>query len=105
MGDAKDIATVDDDDDEFDDEDEDYDDDFDEEDIDDLEQDNSSYRPQALCRARFLKGAHLKYKRVLYQIRGRSYREALMLLEFMPWRHCKPVLKAVQSAAANGQNF
>ncbi|CAK0881679.1 unnamed protein product [Prorocentrum cordatum] len=58
----------------------------------------------ALCKARFLKGSPKKYRRVLWQIRGRSYREALMLLEFLPWRTCKPVLKCLQSAAANAQN-
>eukprot|EP00418_Pyrodinium_bahamense_P086358 CAMPEP_0179057328 /NCGR_PEP_ID=MMETSP0796-20121207/24278_1 /TAXON_ID=73915 /ORGANISM="Pyrodinium bahamense, Strain pbaha01" /LENGTH=275 /DNA_ID=CAMNT_0020754045 /DNA_START=210 /DNA_END=1037 /DNA_ORIENTATION=+ len=59
---------------------------------------------QARCKARFLKGSPLKFRRVLWQIRGRSYREALMLLEFLPWRHCKPTLKCLQSAAANAQN-
>ena len=50
------------------------------------------------------KGSAWKFRRVLYQIRGRSYREALMLLEFMPWRACRPTLCALQSAAANAQN-
>ncbi|CAE8719317.1 unnamed protein product [Polarella glacialis] len=59
---------------------------------------------EARCRARYLNGSPQKYRRVLWQIRGRSYREALMLLEFMPWRHCKPCLVALQSAASNAQN-
>lgn len=59
---------------------------------------------EAVCRARYLQGSPLKFRRVLFQIRGRSYREALMLLEFLPWRHCKPTLKCLQSAAANAQN-
>ena len=59
---------------------------------------------EARCRARFLKGSPWKFRRVLWQIRGRSYRNALMLLEFMPWRACAPTLCALQSAAANAQN-
>jgi len=59
---------------------------------------------EAVCKARFLKGSPWKFRRVLWQIRGRSYREALMLLEFMPWRACRPTLCALQSAAANAQN-
>jgi len=59
---------------------------------------------EARCVARFLPGSPQKFRRVLWQIRGRSYREALMLLEFLPWRQCKPVLTALQSAAANAQN-
>lgn len=31
------------------------------------------------------------------QIRGRSYEEALMLLEYMPFRACEPVLKTLVS--------
>lgn len=59
---------------------------------------------EARCKARFLKGSPWKFRRVLWQIRGRSYRNALMLLEFMPWRACAPTLCALQSAAANAQN-
>jgi len=41
---------------------------------------------------------------VLDQIRGRSYEEALMILEYMPYRACEPVLKCLVSAAANAKN-
>lgn len=79
---------------------------YDEDEDDDLylEEDEEEERPYAKCLARFQKGTPQKFRRVLWQIRGRSYREALMILEFMPFRHCRPVLKAVQSAAANAQN-
>nr|YP_009270505.1 ribosomal protein L22 [Erodium reichardii]AHG24575.1 ribosomal protein L22 [Erodium reichardii] len=43
-----------------------------------------------------------KVRRVIDQIRGRSYEETLMILEFMPYRACYPVLKLIYSAAANG---
>jgi large subunit ribosomal protein L22 len=45
-----------------------------------------------------------KVRRVLDQIRGRSYEEALMILEFMPYKACQPVLKVLASAAANAKH-
>lgn len=42
-----------------------------------------------------------KVRKVIDQIRGRSYEQAFMLLEFMPYRACYPILKVVLSAAAN----
>nr|YP_010422922.1 ribosomal protein L22 [Girardinia formosana]YP_010423092.1 ribosomal protein L22 [Girardinia chingiana]USG95636.1 ribosomal protein L22 [Girardinia suborbiculata subsp. triloba]USG96059.1 ribosomal protein L22 [Girardinia suborbiculata subsp. grammata]USG97741.1 ribosomal protein L22 [Girardinia diversifolia]USG96143.1 ribosomal protein L22 [Girardinia formosana]USG96228.1 ribosomal protein L22 [Girardinia formosana] len=45
-----------------------------------------------------------KARRVIDQIRGRSYTETLMILELMPFRACNPILKLVYSAAANGNH-
>jgi len=42
-----------------------------------------------------------KARRVIDQIRGRSYEETLMILELMPYRACYPIFKLVCSAAAN----
>nr|AQR56733.1 ribosomal protein L22 [Adenostoma fasciculatum] len=42
-----------------------------------------------------------KARRVIDQIRGRSYEETLMILELMPYRACYAILKLVYSAAAN----
>nr|YP_009531610.1 ribosomal protein L22 [Dipsacus asper]YP_009531636.1 ribosomal protein L22 [Dipsacus asper]YP_010413994.1 ribosomal protein L22 [Dipsacus asperoides]YP_010414019.1 ribosomal protein L22 [Dipsacus asperoides]AXZ62385.1 ribosomal protein L22 [Dipsacus asper]AXZ62411.1 ribosomal protein L22 [Dipsacus asper]URQ20851.1 ribosomal protein L22 [Dipsacus asperoides]URQ20876.1 ribosomal protein L22 [Dipsacus asperoides] len=42
-----------------------------------------------------------KARRVIDQIRGRSYEETLMILELMPYRACYPILKLVYSAGAN----
>nr|QMJ96435.1 ribosomal protein L22 [Bupleurum candollei]QZZ24278.1 ribosomal protein L22 [Bupleurum yunnanense] len=42
-----------------------------------------------------------KARRVVDQIRGRSYEETLMILELMPYGACYPILKLVYSAAAN----
>nr|YP_009861243.1 ribosomal protein L22 [Orontium aquaticum]QIU82934.1 ribosomal protein L22 [Orontium aquaticum] len=42
-----------------------------------------------------------KARRVIDQIRGRSYEETLMILELMPYRASFPILKLVYSAAAN----
>nr|YP_010209476.1 ribosomal protein L22 [Linum lewisii]UBA16916.1 ribosomal protein L22 [Linum lewisii]UFH78841.1 ribosomal protein L22 [Linum leonii] len=45
-----------------------------------------------------------KARRVIDQIRGRSYEQTLMILELMPYRACFPILKLLYSAAANGSH-
>nr|YP_913226.1 ribosomal protein L22 [Gossypium barbadense]A0ZZ74.1 RecName: Full=Large ribosomal subunit protein uL22c; AltName: Full=50S ribosomal protein L22, chloroplastic [Gossypium barbadense]BAF41286.1 Ribosomal protein L22 [Gossypium barbadense] len=45
-----------------------------------------------------------KARRIIDQIRGRSYEETLMILELMPYRACYPILKLVYSAAANARH-
>jgi large subunit ribosomal protein L22 len=54
--------------------------------------------------ARYIRMSPHKVRRVLDQIRGRSYRDALMILEFMPYRACDPVLKVLRSAVANAEH-
>lgn len=88
--------------DEDEDEDDEFEEDGDDEFYDDDEEDED--RLEAVCKSRYQIGSPYKFRRVLFQIKGKSYREALMMLEFLPWRACKPVLKALQSAAANAQN-
>nr|YP_011014637.1 ribosomal protein L22 [Kniphofia uvaria]WQA11472.1 ribosomal protein L22 [Kniphofia uvaria] len=45
-----------------------------------------------------------KARRVIDQIRGRSYEETLMILELMPYRASYPIFKLVYSAAANANH-
>ncbi|KAG9438441.1 hypothetical protein H6P81_021611 [Aristolochia fimbriata] len=45
-----------------------------------------------------------KTRRVIDQIRGRSYEETLMLLELMPYRASYPIFKLLYSAAANASH-
>nr|UDZ60949.1 ribosomal protein L22 [Sagittaria guayanensis] len=45
-----------------------------------------------------------KAQRVIDQIRGRSYEETLMILQFMPYQASYPILKLVYSAAANARH-
>ena len=40
--------------------------------------------PTAQAHGRFIRGSVSKVRRVLDQIRGRTYRDALIMLEFMP---------------------
>jgi large subunit ribosomal protein L22 len=58
----------------------------------------------AFATAKFVRMSPRKVRRVLDQIRGRSYRDALILLEFMPYRSCDPILKVLRSAVANAEH-
>jgi len=54
--------------------------------------------------AKFIRMSPTKIQRVLQQISGCSYEEALILLKFLPYRACQPVSKVLKSAAANAMN-
>ncbi len=54
--------------------------------------------------ARYIRMSPFKVRRVLDQIRGRTYPEALILLEFMPYAACEPIRKVLRSAAANAEH-
>ena len=53
---------------------------------------------------RYIRMSPRKVRRVLNQIRGKSYQQALMLLEFMPYKACGPVWQVIYSAAANAEH-
>jgi large subunit ribosomal protein L22 len=46
----------------------------------------------------------MQVRRVLDQIRGRTYEEALMILEYMPYKACEPIIKTLLSAGANAKH-
>ena len=54
--------------------------------------------------ARYIRMSPFKVRRVLDQIRGRQYRDALIILEFMPYKSCEPILKTLRSAVANAEH-
>lgn len=56
------------------------------------------------AKGRMIRMSPLKVRRVLNQIQGCSYEEALVLLRFLPYRACHPVAKVLKSAAANALN-
>ncbi|WP_320676082.1 50S ribosomal protein L22 [Prochlorococcus sp. MIT 1300] len=58
----------------------------------------------AQAHGRFIRGSVSKVRRVLDQIRGRTYREALIMLEFMPYRSTGPITKVLRSAVANAEH-
>jgi large subunit ribosomal protein L22 len=59
---------------------------------------------EAIASAMYIRMSPRKVRRVLDQVRGRSYREALIILEFMPYRACEPIIKVLRSAVANAEN-
>lgn len=54
--------------------------------------------------AKYVRMSPRKVRRVLDQIRGQSYRDALIMLEFMPYRACEPIIKVLRSAVANAEH-
>lgn len=54
--------------------------------------------------AKYIRMSPHKIRRVLDQIRGRSYQEALMILEFLPYDASGPIWQVVHSAAANAKH-
>nr|QKY65159.1 chloroplast 50S ribosomal protein L22 [Passiflora contracta] len=59
---------------------------------------------EASAAGRFIPMSPDKARRIIDQIRGRKYEEALMILELMPYRGCYPIFKLVYSAAANASH-
>jgi len=54
--------------------------------------------------AKYIRMSPYKVRRVLDQIRGRPYQEALMILEFLPYNASGPIWQVIHSAAANAKN-
>ena len=50
---------------------------------------------------KYLRISSQKARRVLKQIKGKSYQEAILLLKFMPYRACKNIIKILESAVNN----
>ena len=65
---------------------------------------STSTAATAQAHGRFIRGSVSKVRRVLDQIRGRTYRDALIMLEFMPYRSTGPITKVLRSAVANAEN-
>ncbi|XFA74110.1 50S ribosomal protein L22 [Thermosynechococcaceae cyanobacterium Okahandja] len=64
----------------------------------------STSSPAARASAKYVRMSPHKVRRVLDQLRGQTYREALIMLRFMPYRACEPITKVLRSAAANAQH-
>jgi large subunit ribosomal protein L22 len=64
----------------------------------------SNNNKQIRAVGRYIRMSPFKVRRILNQIRGKTYRESLMLLEFMPYRACGPIWQLVYSAAANANH-
>ena len=51
--------------------------------------------------AKYIRMSPHKIRRVINPLRGRSYQEALMILEFLPYDASGPIWQLIHSAAAN----
>ncbi len=60
--------------------------------------------PTAKAIARSVRMSPYKVRRVLDAIRGRTYQDALIMLEFMPYAACEPIRKVLESAVANAEH-
>lgn len=56
------------------------------------------------ARAKYIRMSPHKIRRVINQLRGRSYQEALMILEFLPYDAGGPIWQVIHSAAANANH-
>nr|QYB22240.1 ribosomal protein L22 [Prumnopitys andina]BBF91173.1 ribosomal protein L22 [Prumnopitys andina] len=65
---------------------------------------NKSKSPKIRAMAKQIRMSAHKARRVINQIRGRSYVQALMILELMPYGACYPILQLISSAAANASH-
>lgn len=65
---------------------------------------NKKNTKEAKAVGRYIRISPRKVRRVLNQIRGKTYKEALMLLEFMPYKACGPIWQVIYSAAANAEH-
>jgi len=54
--------------------------------------------------SKYVRMSPSKIRRVLRQIQGKTYSEALLLLEFMPYASCAPIIKVLRSTTANARN-
>tara|TARA_Y100000589_G_scaffold310368_1_gene328676 strand:- start:754 stop:1140 length:387 start_codon:yes stop_codon:yes gene_type:complete len=59
---------------------------------------------KAVAHGNYIRGSASKVRRVLDQIRGKTYRDALIMLEFMPYRSTEPITKVLRSAVANAEH-
>ena len=65
---------------------------------------NSLQNNEVQAVSKYIRMSPSKVRRVLRQIQGKSYKDALILLEFMPYASCEPIIKVLRSAAANARN-
>jgi len=65
---------------------------------------NSLQKNEVRAVSKYIRMSPSKIRRVLRQIQGKTYQEALLLLEFMPYTSCEPIIKVLRSAAANAKN-
>ena len=63
----------------------------------------SVQKNEARAVSKYVRMSPSKIRRVLRQIQGKSYRDALIILKFLPYASCQPIIKVLRSAAANAK--
>lgn len=61
-------------------------------------------KKEASATSKYIRLSTHKVRRILTQIRGQKYQDALIMLEFMPYRPCHRIKKILISAANNAIN-
>lgn len=56
---------------------------------------------QAQATTKYIRTSQQKSRRVLQQIQGKNYNEAILILKFMPYRVCTIISKTLESAFSN----
>ena len=51
--------------------------------------------------SKYVRMSPTKVRRILDQIKGKTYKEALIILDFMPHRAVRPIIKTLCSSVAN----
>nr|YP_010196197.1 hypothetical protein LK014_pgp066 [Gracilaria caudata]UAD83594.1 hypothetical protein [Gracilaria caudata] len=57
------------------------------------------------AKGKYLRLSTHKTRRILNQIKGKNYQEAILILEFMPYKPCKIIKKILESAGNNASNL
>nr|YP_009313547.1 Ribosomal protein L22 [Galaxaura rugosa]SCW21801.1 Ribosomal protein L22 [Galaxaura rugosa] len=65
---------------------------------------NNVKTKKIIATGKYLKSSAYKVNRILTQIRGKTYTEAMLILEFMPYRACLNIKKILVSARYNAKN-
>nr|YP_010619123.1 hypothetical protein orf114 [Pterosiphonia complanata]WAX03136.1 hypothetical protein orf114 [Pterosiphonia complanata] len=60
---------------------------------------NTKIKSQAITK--YIRTSQYKSNRVLQQIQGKNYSEARLMLEFMPYKACRIIIKTLDSAFHN----
>lgn len=53
------------------------------------------------CQVRYVKSSPIKLRRIINQVRNRTFEEAILILTFLPHKSSVSVLKAFKAAASN----
>ena len=59
---------------------------------------------QSSAQSKYIRLSPHKARRILTQIRGKKYLDAIMILEFMPYKPCTVIKKILKAAANNAMN-